>query len=117
MIGETQIATTTQLAPAGSQVTPAPVAAPAPTHHDPRDQQAQSVTPPVSAISATSAANEPPSFPVSLQFDQDTHRFIIEARDRVSGFVVFQIPFKAAVNSVAGTSSGTARGNRIDRAV
>jgi len=55
----------------------------------------------------------PPSFPVSLQFDQAAHRFFIEARDS-SGLVVLQIPFKAAVAASAGASSASARGQRVN---
>jgi hypothetical protein len=54
-----------------------------------------------------------PSFPVSLQFDQDTHRFFIEARDS-SGLVVLQLPFKAAVPATTAPASGSTRGQRVN---
>ena len=63
------------------------------------------------------ASTPPPSFPVTLQFDQDTHRFIIEARDSVSGLVVFQVPFKAAIAATAGSTASTTRGHRVDSEV
>jgi len=111
MIGETQNATTPPLAPPSPPV--APVRVIAPVRQD--DPKAEPVAPTVSAISPASVANEPVSFPVSLQFDQATHRFIIEARDRVSGFVVFQVPFKAAISAVNSSTSGNTRGNRVNR--
>jgi len=65
---------------------------------------------PAPTPAASSAPTPPPSsFPVSLQFDQETHRFFIEARD-VSGLVVYQVPFKSA----APASAGAARGQRLN---
>jgi len=67
---------------------------------------------PVPAVAATATTTAPPpSFPVSLQFDQATHRFFIEARDS-SGLVVFQVPFKSAVGAPA--ASTVTRGQRFN---
>ena len=82
--------------------------APAPPVHPDAERKP---TPPVAARAATTAPL--PSFPVSLQFDQATHRFFIEARDS-SGLVVLQIPFKAAVSASAGPSSSETRGQRVN---
>jgi hypothetical protein len=111
MIGVTQNATTTL--PAQPSLSVTPVRAAAPTRLD--NPHTEPATPAISASSAASVANEPVSFPVSLQFDQETHRFIIEARDRVSGFVVFQVPFKAAISAADSSTPSTARGNRVNR--
>jgi len=111
MIGEAQNATTPSLSPPSPPV--APVRVIAPTRQE--DPNAQPVAPTVLAISPASVANEPVSFPVSLQFDQDTHQFIIEARDRVSGFVVFQVPFKAAISAGNSATPGNTRGSRVNR--
>ena len=54
-----------------------------------------------------------------LRYDQDTQRLILEARDPVSGFVIYQIPpqyvikqFSANIGSVE-----PARGAQVDSAV
>ena len=66
------------------------------------------------APATTSASTSPPAFPVSLQFDRETHRFLIEARDW-SGLVVFQLPFKPAVAVSSGASSSSeTRGQRVN---
>ena len=94
-----------------------PVSAPTPT----RDVAPAAVVRPRSdgeprpgVTATTPASTTSPAFPVSLQFDPETHRFLIEARDS-SGLVVFQVPFKpaAASSSGAGSSSET-RGQRVN---
>ena len=94
-----------------------PVAAP-----PARDLGSPSATPPpaaaakpaVAPVPAASAQPAPPAaFPVTLQFDQDTHRLFIEARDS-SGLVVVQIPFKPAVSTSGGSTSTTTRGQRVN---
>jgi hypothetical protein len=104
MAGEVYIAATPPVsAPPSRDVVPA--AAPR------ADTEPKPVAP---AAPAAAATTPPPSFPVSLQFDQETHRFFIEARDS-SGLVVFQVPFKAAVGASAGTSSSSdTRGQRVN---
>ena len=86
-----------------------------------RDAAPKSAAPPTPSVDAKPVAPAtpstqtppPPSFPVSLQFDQETHRFFIEARDQ-SGLVVLQIPFKPAVPLAASTTSGSTRGQRVN---
>jgi hypothetical protein len=68
---------------------------------------------PKPATPAATITPPPPSFPVTLQFDQQTQRFFIEAKD-TSGLVVFQLPFKSAVPSPGGVSSPDTRGQRVD---
>ncbi len=106
MTGETQIVATPPVAaPPVRELAPKPAAPPTQASVDPK------TTAPVSTTSAQTTP--PPSFPVTLQFDQDTHRFFIEARDS-SGLVVLQIPFKAAVSATTGAPSGSTRGQRIN---
>ncbi|GEM_PF-2818206 len=68
-------------------------------------------TPPA-GVGTAPAPTLPPLFPVTLRFDQETHRFFIEARDS-AGLVVFQVPFKSAVPASSGAPS-TTRGQRIN---
>jgi hypothetical protein len=105
MTGEAYIAATPPVsAPPSREVVPAAAAA---SRADPEPK-------PVAPATPSASTTLPPSFPVSLQFDQETHRFFIEARDS-SGLVVFQVPFKAAVAASAGTSSSSgARGQRVN---
>lgn len=105
MTGEVYIAATpTVSAPPSRDVVPAATAAP----------RADAELKPVAPATPPAPTTPPPSFPVSLQFDQETHRFFIEARDS-SGLVVFQVPFKAAVGASAGTSSSSeTRGQRVN---
>jgi len=91
--------------PPARELEPKVTAPPAPLSADPK--------PVAPTNAAPTQATPPPSFPVSLQFDQDTHRFFIEARDS-SGLVVLQIPFKAAVSAAAGSSASGTRGQRIN---
>jgi hypothetical protein len=81
-----------------SSAPPAPDAAPKPAV-------------PIAAPAPTIAP--PPSFPVSVQFDQDTQRFFIEAKDS-TGLVVFQVPFKSAGATPGGSSSSETRGQRVN---
>jgi len=67
--------------------------------------------PAVPAAAPAPTIAPPPSFPVSVQFDQDTQRFFIEAKDS-TGLVVFQVPFKSA-GATPGGSSET-RGQRVN---
>jgi hypothetical protein len=106
MTGETHIVATPPVAaPPVRELAPKAAAPPANATVD---------TKPSVPITTTAAqTTPPPSFPVTLQFDQDTHRFFIEARDS-SGLVVLQIPFKAAVPTSTGNASGSARGQRVN---
>jgi hypothetical protein len=105
MTGETQIVAAPPVAAATAREV-----APKATGPQPDGRGDPKVAAPVAAPSPQTTA--PPSFPVTLQFDQATHRFFIEARDS-SGLVVLQIPFKAAVAATATASS--ARGQRVNR--
>jgi len=90
--------------PPVSAPTPSRDVAPVPAARPRSDAEPRPAVP-----AATSA-----SFPVTLEFDQETHRFFIEARD-LSGLVVFQVPFKSAVASSAGAlQSSETRGQRVD---
>ncbi|HXA70607.1 MAG TPA: hypothetical protein VNW24_09170 [Stellaceae bacterium] len=84
----------------------------------PPSREAAPASPPPSAPDAApkpaapaQTTAPPPSFPVSVQFDQDTQRFFIEAKDS-TGLVVFQVPFKSA-GATPGGSSET-RGQRVN---
>jgi hypothetical protein len=99
------VATPPVTSPPARELAPKVTAPPAPLSADPK--------PVAPTNAAPTQATPPPSFPVSLQFDQDTHRFFIEARDS-SGLVVLQIPFKAAVSAANGTGSGGTRGQRVN---
>jgi hypothetical protein len=102
MTGETRI------------VTAPPVAATPVRDAAPKTAAPASVEPkPVAAAPTSTQTTLAPSFPVTLQFDQDTHRFFIEARDS-SGLVVLQLPFKAAVPTTTATASSSARGQRVN---
>ena len=102
MTGETHIVATPPVAaPPVRELAPKTAAPPVPASAEPR------------SAAASTQVTPPPSFPVTLQFDQDTHRFFIEARDS-SGLVVLQIPFKAAASAAPGSSSGSARGQRVN---
>ena len=106
MSGEAPIAPSTPPAPASRDAAPrAPLPAPA-------------VAPPsvASADGAVQAAVDAPSaFPLSLQFDAETHRLMIESRDPVSGFIVFQVPPKTAIRAIANSNVSAPRGERVDR--
>ena len=69
--------------------------------------------PSVPAPAPAPSTTLPPSFPVSVQFDQQTQRFFIEAKD-ASGLVVFQLPFKSAGTSPSGAASSETRGQRVN---
>ena len=106
MTGETNIvATPSVAAPPARELAPKATVTPTPSSADPK--------PATPGTAAATQAAPPPSFPVTLQFDQDTHRFFIEARDP-SGLVVLQIPFKAAVSAASGAGSVSTRGQRVN---
>jgi hypothetical protein len=88
MTGESYIGATRPVAAPPSRET-AP-ASPAPSHAEAGPKPAAPVVQP-----AATAAPLPPSFPISLRFDPETQRLIIEAKDS-SGLIVFQLPFKSA---------------------
>lgn len=104
MTGETHIVATPPVAATPSRDAGSKSAAPPPSGGDAK---------PAASVAASTQTPPPPSFPVSLQFDQQTHRFFIEARD-ASGLVVLQLPFKPAVPITAGTASSSTRGQRVN---
>lgn len=107
MTGETHIVAIPPVAATpGRDAAPKPAAPPTPSVD----------AKPVAPAAPSTQTPPPPSFPVSLQFDQETHRFFIEARD-ASGLVVLQLPFKAAVPITTGTASSSARGQRVNSKV
>jgi hypothetical protein len=66
---------------------------------------------------APSASSAPIGF--KLRYDQDTRRLILEARDPVSGFVIYQIPPKYVIKQFSARVGAVerARGGRVDSAV
>jgi hypothetical protein len=105
MTGETHIVATAPVAaPPARDLVPKATAPPTPASTDSK---------PAVPAATHAQTTPPPSFPVSLQFDQAAHRFFIEARDS-SGLVVLQIPFKAAVAASAGATSTSTRGQRVN---
>ncbi len=96
MSDETQITPITPTPPtviAARDVTPKPTSAPTPT-------------PPPSADAGATSSDVPakpqstPVFALSVQFDVDTNRLIIEARNPLSGDIVFQVPSKSALQAL-----------------
>ncbi len=106
MTGETHIVATPPVA------TP-PVRELAPKAAEPPTTASADPKPAVSGATTQAQTTPPPSFPVTLQFDQAAHRFFIEARDS-SGLVVLQIPFKAAVSTSTDAAPSSARGQRLN---
>ena len=95
----------------------------------PPREAANAETPPVpsegSSQQAAPSAAAAPQAPAStgaigftLAFDADTQRLILEARDPVSGVVIYQIPPKSALRQLSSPASAApARGVAVDRAV
>ena len=77
--------------------------------------------PPQAVIeNAPKAPPRPAPFALTQHYDQDTRRLILEARDPVSGFVIYQMPPKYVIKQFsASVSTGfaPARGARVDSAV
>jgi len=88
---------------------------------DARDAaQAPATSTPAVAASDTPKAPQP-SAPIgfSLHYDQDLKRMILEARDPISGFVIYQMPPKYVLRQFSAASSAGAptRGARVNSAV
>jgi hypothetical protein len=81
--------------------TPGPAIAPAP---DVPQSQASPVSSPLG---------------FSLHYDADMQRLILEVREPVTGYVIYQMPPKYVIKQFSATSSTTAprRGTRINSAV
>ena len=73
-------------------------------------------TPPASG-GESAAPTSPPAFSFQLQIDPETQRVILEARDPVTGFVVFEAPPKTAFSAINGGSASSPRGHSVDRDV
>jgi hypothetical protein len=76
-------------------------------------------TPPTSPTSgaASAAPASPPAFSFQLQIDPETQRVILEARDPVTGFVIFEAPPKTAFSAINGGGASNSRGGSVDRDV
>lgn len=78
---------------------------------------------PRQAVSADAAKAPPPRpapFALTQHYDQDTRRLILEARDPVSGFVIYQMPPKYVIKQFSASVStrvAPARGARVDSAI
>jgi hypothetical protein len=84
----------------------APTAAPVPT--------AAAAAPSATADSAAKAAAAPLGF--ALHFDSDTQRMILEARDPVTGYVIYQMPAKYVIKQLSTSAQPAApRGTAINR--
>jgi hypothetical protein len=76
------------------------------------------VTPAVPAVDTTSSAPKqaPAVFGLTMHFDSDTQRMILEARDPSSGYVIFQMPAKYIVKQFSsGSAFGSTRGASVNR--
>ena len=117
MSDETQITPIIQppaSVPAARDLTPKSTPTPQPS---PTDADAD-VTSKPDGTAISSAPQKPQSTPVfglSLQFDPDTHRVIIEARNPLSGTVVFQVPSKSALQALTdGEKTAPQRGRSVN---
>ena len=75
-----------------------------------------STTPPPSGAESAAPAS-PPAFSFQLQIDPETQRVILEARDPVTGFVIFEAPPKTAFSAINGGGASNSRGRSVDRDV
>jgi len=90
----------------GAAATPTPPATDSANTNN-ADSTAVSSTPP--------KPQSTPVFGLSLQFDPDTHRIIIEARNPLSGVVVFQVPSKSALQALTdGAKTPKPRGKSVN---
>ena len=70
-----------------------------------------------STQSAAAPANAP-GIGFTLTFDTDTQRLILEARDPVTGFVIYQMPPKYVLKQLAAAASAAStRGAKVDSAI
>jgi len=99
----------TPTVPIGNQ-TPTPAAAPSVNSPPPDAPAATGASAPSGAPASGSAP-----YGFQLQIDPETQRLIIEVRDPVTGFVIFQAPPKTAFSAVSGSTSGNSRGQSVDR--
>jgi len=112
MSAETQIAQPP--APALNARVTAPTAPPAPSlSASGRGASAPVTTPTATVTGAQSSASVSLGF--QLQIDPETQRLILESRDPVTGFILFQSPPKTAFSATSSSSAGTTRGKSLDR--
>ena len=90
-----------------------------------RQAPAPVAPPPSDAAPAPAATSKPPeatpsAFGFALRYDHGMQRMILEARDPVTGFVIFQMPSKYVTkqfSSGASPAGESARGAKVDSAV
>jgi hypothetical protein len=110
MSDETQITPTTPITPTPQAATTARDVVPKPVPISPPSSDADAAN---SEIPAKPQAA--PVFALSVQFDADTHRLIIEARNPLSGAVVFQVPSKSALQALTEpVKSAGSRGGSVN---
>lgn len=87
-----------------------------------RPLAAPAAPPPVRPAPAAHAPAPPvhlgSSVPYTLHFDTEMQRFILEARDPVSGLVIFQMPPKSAfreMEAAVGEAAASTRGASLDK--
>jgi hypothetical protein len=86
--------------PAARDLTPKPAPTQPPSATSAADTAATSNADGAAVSSPPEKLQSAPVFGLSLQFDPDTHRVIIEARNPLSGTVVFQVPSKSALQAL-----------------
>ena len=92
----------------------APSSATLPTQKTP-GEGASPVAAPDTVRTPPAAASSPYNF--VLRFDPDTQRMILEARDSVTGFVIFQMPPKYVIKQFSAGAADKAappRGGQVD---
>ena len=93
-------------APESAPRAPAPVTQPVPA--------AAAAAPAPTPDSGAKPAAGPPGF--ALHFDSDTQRMILEARDPVTGYVIYQMPAKYVIKQLSTSAQpATPRGTAINR--
>jgi hypothetical protein len=97
---------------------PAPDPAPRKSAVPPEDS-AVGMTPPSVAVTPSSTpAPVLAPFGLTQHFDNDTHRLILEARDSISGYVIYQMPAKYVIKQLTASSSLVApRGASVNRSL
>lgn len=69
---------------------------------------------PAPALSAAKPA--PATFGLTLLFDNDTQRLILEARDPISGYVIYQVPAKYVIKQLSASAEpAVPRGRNVNR--
>lgn len=93
-------------APESAPRAPAPAAAPVST--------AAAPAPVATSDSAAKPAASPLGF--SLHLDSDTHRMILEVRDPITGYVIYQMPPKYVIKQLSASAHlDMPRGTAINR--